>query len=279
MRPVLSRKTSSRVGSWSWRSATASPSESSARTIATRPPEPGTSRTHALPPPLPSADAAPKRLSTRDEAVAVGGIGGGRGDAGLADLRLQRRRGALGDDDAAVDDSDPVGERDLPPRGTGWSGRRSCPRRLRAARPPARASCGSAGRAPWSARRGRGSAGRGRARGRGRGAASCRPSNPRPCDRLRRRGRRARSARRHGDGVPVSGRRAGRSAAACAHGPSDGRRGPPPEARRRSPRAPCRPRWRCRSRRRARCPPVGGSSVVSIGTVVDLPAPFGPRKP
>ena len=27
------------------------------------------------------------------------------------------------------------------------------------------------------------------------------------------------------------------------------------------------------------CPSVGGSSVVSISTVVDLPAPFGPRKP
>ena len=26
-------------------------------------------------------------------------------------------------------------------------------------------------------------------------------------------------------------------------------------------------------------PAVGGSSVVSISTVVDLPAPFGPRKP
>ena len=26
-------------------------------------------------------------------------------------------------------------------------------------------------------------------------------------------------------------------------------------------------------------PDVGGSSVVSISTVVDLPAPFGPRKP
>ena len=26
-------------------------------------------------------------------------------------------------------------------------------------------------------------------------------------------------------------------------------------------------------------PPVGGSSVVSIRTVVDLPAPLGPRKP
>ena len=26
-------------------------------------------------------------------------------------------------------------------------------------------------------------------------------------------------------------------------------------------------------------PAVGGSSVVSISTVVDLPAPLGPRKP
>jgi hypothetical protein len=26
-------------------------------------------------------------------------------------------------------------------------------------------------------------------------------------------------------------------------------------------------------------PAVGGSSVVSINTVVDFPAPFGPRKP
>ncbi len=60
--------------------------------------------------PSPSADADAEATEDVDEAVAVGGIGGGRPDAGLADLRLERGRRSLGDDLAAVDDPDPVGE-------------------------------------------------------------------------------------------------------------------------------------------------------------------------
>ena len=48
-------------------------------------------------------------------------------------------------------------------------------------------------------------------------------------------------------------------------------------ARRRS-RPTCGPRGRCRSRPRWRAA-VGGRSVVSMCTVVDLPAPLGPRNP
>ena len=51
--------------------------------------------------------------------------------------------------------------------------------------------------------------------------------------------------------------------------------GRPPAARRRSARAPRRGRRRRRRPRRSRCPDVIVSSVVSILTVVDLPAPFG----
>ncbi len=41
----------------------------------------------------------------------------------------------------------------------------------------------------------------------------------------------------------------------------------------------CEP-WRTMSKPPTDARPlVGGSSVVSISTVVDLPAPFGPRKP
>ena len=40
-----------------------------------------------------------------------------------------------------------------------------------------------------------------------------------------------------------------------------------------------RARRRRRSRRPSPRPPVGASSVHSMRTVVDLPAPFGPRKP
>ena len=45
-----------------------------------------------------------------DEAITVGRIGGGRRDARLADLRLESGRRPLGDDLAAIDDADAIGE-------------------------------------------------------------------------------------------------------------------------------------------------------------------------
>ena len=100
-------------------------------------------------------------------------------DGRPADLGLQRRRRALGDDPAVVDDPDAVGEH---------VGLLEVLRRQedgdavlagRAGRPRPRARCGSAGRGRSSARRGRGSAAGGRARARGRAGASCRPSSVR----------------------------------------------------------------------------------------------------
>ena len=254
-------------------------SESSARTTETRPAEPGFRRTRATASSSSDPDAEPKRPSTSIEPIAVLGIGRPGLDAGLSDLRLERARRALGDDLAVVDDPDPVGEPVglLEVLGGQEDGHPLLDREP--LRPPPRASCGSAGRGRSSARRGRGSGGCGRGPARGRGDASCRPSSRRPCDPPPRRGRRARSGRRRGCGARSWGRPGAPSAIACARGRSDGRRGRPPGGRPRSTRGPGRPGWRCRSRRPWPCRSVGGSSVVSIRTVVDLPAPFGPRKP
>ena len=73
--------------------------------------------------------------------------------------------------------------------------------------------------------------------------------------------------------------RAGRSAGACARGRSAAGRAPPPAGRRRSRSAPAGPRLTMSKPATRAVPAVGGSSVVSISTVVDLPAPLGPRKP
>ena len=111
LRPVLARKTSSRVGACSWRSARSMPSESSSRTtaceavVAGREPD-----RDGLPAgvelPAPGAEAA----HHLDQPRAVGRIGRGRLDRGLADLGLERGGGALGDDLAAIDDPDAIGE-------------------------------------------------------------------------------------------------------------------------------------------------------------------------
>ena len=61
---------------------------------------------------------------------------------------------------------------------------------------------------------------------------------------------------------PVS---SGSSAASCSAAPIDARTAAPSRM------------MSCPATRAV--PAVGGSSVVSISTVVDFPAPFGPRKP
>ena len=126
------------------------------------------------------ARSSPKPRQQLGQPVARLRVGRRHLDGRAADLGLQLRRRALGDDPAVVDDPDPVGQRRRPPPGTGSSGRRSCPRRGRAARPPPTAPRGSAGQGRWSARRGTGSAASGRAPARGRAGASSRPSSRRP---------------------------------------------------------------------------------------------------
>ena len=149
-------------------------------------------------------------------------------DGRLADLRLQLRRRALGDDAAVVDDPDAVGE-DVgllevlrrQEDGHALLAREAAdlvPERGPALRVEARSS----------ARRGRGSTGRGSARAPGRAGASSRPSRCAPC------GCRRSSARR-GRGAPRSARL------------------------RSSPRMPCRDAW---SRRCSR-PVRNGSSAAS----------------
>ena len=122
-------------------------------------------------------------------------------------------------------------------------------------------------------------AGGGRARARGRAGASCRPSSRRPCGRPRRSGRRARAARRRAGGARPSGAlQRGLQAHVLAPGEQRVERGLLERGadRRRARAGPSRTMSWPATRA---VPAVGGSSVVSISTVVDLPAPLGPRKP
>ena len=110
-------------------------------------------------------------------------VGRDRLDGRPADLGLERRRRALGDDVAVVDDPDAVGEdvgllEVLRGQEDGDAVLAREP-----ARPPPRARCGSGCRGRSSARRGRGCAAGARARARGRAGASSRPSSPSPCGR------------------------------------------------------------------------------------------------
>ena len=187
---------------------------------------------------------------------------------------------ALGDDVAVVDDPDPVGEdvRLLEVLRGQEDGDALLLREPADLLP--RARCGSAGRGRSSARRGRGSADGGRARAPGRGAASSRPSRCGPCGRRRASGRPARAARcraraRSSRGMPWSAAwrrmwsrpvRSGSSAASWSAAPIASRTfGPSLTTSKPATVAPC--------------PPSAAASVVSMWTVVDLPAPFGPRKP
>ena len=89
----------------------ARPSASSARTTSTRPPAAGVEANPGRPllvlgPPTRSRSARGPRPGGRGRR----GRRRGRADAGLADLGLERAGSPLGDDLAAVDDPDPVGE-------------------------------------------------------------------------------------------------------------------------------------------------------------------------
>ena len=219
--------------------------------------------------PAPGAEAA----HHLDQPRAVGRIGRGRLDRGLADLGLERGGGALGDDLAAVDDPDAIGEAVglLEVLGGEEDGHALVVREPLDLLPE-RAS-GSAGRARWWARRGRGSAGDARAPGRGRGAASCRPSSRRRGDPPPRPARRARSARRRGGGAPPSARRGGWSEAACARAPSGADRAPPPAAPPRSPRAPGPP-----ARRRRTRPPWPVHRLAAAGSSASAPWSTSPPR-
>jgi hypothetical protein len=135
--------------------------------------------------------------------------------------------------------------------------------------------CGSS---PWSARRGTGSAGGARAPARGPGAGACRrvaahlavgrvgeptrSSSSWPRGARSAFGRPCSAVCRRMCSRPV---RSWSSAASCSAAPIASRT-----------RGPSR-RMSCPATRAL--PAVGGSSVVSISTVVDLPAPLGPRNP
>ena len=191
VRPVFARKTSSSVGARSSRSTMSTPFASTARTMSVSP-SPSRSRTATS-----RVVASGSPNCARNSAIAGRSLVAVRDrvHARPADLRLQRGRRPLGDDLPLVDDPDPVREdvrllevlrrqedrhallaaqaRDLlPERGPALrveAGRRLVEEEDRAAG--------------------------GRARARDRGVASCRPSSPTPCGRLRRRARRARGAR------------------------------------------------------------------------------------
>ena len=240
-------------------------------------PGPPASRTAT---PRMDATGSPKRARIAPARSRSRRVCGNDLDGRAADLRLQRGRRALGDDPAVVDDPDAVGEHvGLLEVLRGQEDGHALVL-APAARPPPRARSGSGCRARWSARRGRGCAGGGRARARGRAGASSRRSSRAPCGRPPRRGRPGRAARRRaglrsarGSAWSVACRRrcsrpvsSGSSAASCSAAPIDV--------------AHLRALASTTSKPPTRAiPDVGGSRVVSMSTVVDLPAPFGPRKP
>ena len=222
---------------------------------------------------------SPKRASTAAMRSCSAGLARHRFDRRAADLGLQRRRRALGDDLAVVDDPDPVGERVgllqvLGGEEDGDAVLGGEPRDLVPERGAA-LDVEAGGRLveEEDARAG------GRAPAPGRAGASSRPSSRRPCGRPPRRGRPARAARRRARSrsalaMPCSAvcRRmcsrpvsSGSSAASCSAAPIDERT--------------CGPSLTMSKPATRAVPAVGGSSVVSISTVVDLPAPLGPRKP
>ena len=197
--------------------------------------------------------------------------------AGDAPLQLVRR--AFGDDAAVVDDQQPIGERVRLVEVVGGQEDGRLVLARGAAGPGPTGGCGSADRGRCSARRGTAAAdgGRGRARCRAAGAGrrtASRPAAPRsPADRGRRRGLRRGAALRRATG------RAARPAGSAPRPPGTTDRCRRPARRSRCARARPADRRAGRSRPRVAEPAVGCSSVVSIRSVVVLPAPFGPRKP
>ena len=258
--------------------ATSMPSASSARTTSASSALPSSRRTAT--PPRSARSGARTAPSTVAHPLAVRLVRRRRLDGRPADLGLERVRRALGDDLAGVDDPDPVGERVglLEVLGGEEDGHALVggePRDLVPERGAA-LHVEAGGRLVEEQDR----AGCGPAPGRGRGAGACRPSSRRPCGRPRRRARPARSARRRGAAPRPSGcpcipacrrmcSRAVRNWSSAASWSAT----PICVANRRGPRLTMSwPATRA-------VPAVGGSRVVSMWTVVDLPAPLGPRKP
>ena len=271
------RKTSLRLASWSSRFATLTPAWSKARMM---------SASSSLPSFEPNrgalrgpGDELAEGAEQLDGAVTVRVIGGDDLDGGAPDLSLEGVRRALGDDLALIDDPEVVGELvgllevlggeeerhavvagemcDLVPEGGAALDVEAGGRLVEEEDTRARAA----------------------ARGRGRAGASCRRSSRRPCGRPRRRGRRDRSARpracvRSAFGIPWRAPwsrmwsravRLGSRAASCSAAPMASRT--------------AAPSLTTSYPATLADPAVGGRRVVSMCTVVDLPAPLGPRKP
>ena len=191
---------------------------------------------------------------------------------------LERRRAAGGDDLAAVDQRQLVAVLRLVHVVRGDEHGDAARRRARRSSP--RSCAATPGRRRRSARRGTGSAARAARRSRAPGAGASRRRASavlsvlaaaqaghlqRPGDARARAARRARCrCRRRTAGSPRrSGPRRARSAATCSRCCSSA----------------ARSGARCRSRRPCRAPAVGRRMPHSMRMVVDLPAPFGPRKP
>ena len=194
------------------------------------------------------------------------------------DASLELLRRALGDDPAAVEDRDPVGELVGLVQVLGGEEDRDAARRpVRGCRPTWCAGCAGRGRS-W-ARRGRSPAASRRASSPGRAAVAFRRSRSTPACRRRRRGRTRSSSSRH----PAPPRRAaemvqvghqpqvllaGQQVVDRRELPGDSDRRPHPvgvgDARRGRRRAPARRRPRIR--------------VDRIRTIVVLPAPLGPSR-
>ncbi len=137
------------------------------------------------------------------------------------------------------------------PLGTAWSGRSSRLFPSPAAGPRPKSPCGSAGRAPSSARPGTILADGESETSPGRDGASCHRNSCSPSGPPLPSARTARADRQRAMISPLVRSRASPPATAGVRGPLATGRGPPPAAPLRSPPARRGPRGRCRIRRRA----------------------------
>ena len=231
-----------------------------------------------------------RRRGARASAADVRGAAVGRqldgraavGEAQLhrraADPRLQLLGGAPGDDPAAVEHRDRVGQSvgllevlggEEDRHAFARPGARRCPRALR----------GCAGRGRSSARRGRGAAAARPCPSPGRAAAASRPSRSRRAGRRRRRGRRRRAARRCGRRAARPGRRRSRAIRSRFSRPvstsSTAANWPVRLIDRFTPIGSASRSWPATVAE----PESGRVSVARMRTIVVLPAPLGPSRP